>query len=82
MNGDSLYPNSTETMAERAWRYGEGAFPYRPSNGVTWFGDGSSMTKWGVDTARGQRHILAQVCARIGTDLNTRHLASIDWSPA
>lgn len=49
---------TTETIAERAWRYGESAFIYRRQAGVTWFADGSSLSRWDVDTPRGVRHVL------------------------
>lgn len=73
---------TTETMAERAWRYGESAFVYHRVGGVSWFDDGSCLTRWGVDTARGARHTLDGVWARTGMDLNVSHPDAVDWSAA
>ncbi|MDS4060539.1 MAG: hypothetical protein RKP73_18525 [Candidatus Contendobacter sp.] len=73
---------TTETDAERAWRYGESAFRFRRANGVTWFGDGSCLTKWSVDTPRGVRHTLDQVRARTGMNLDGSYLDAVDWSAA
>lgn len=72
---------TTETDAERAWRYGESAFRFRSACGVIWFGDGSCMTKWSVDTARGVRHTLDEVRARTGINLDLSHVDEVDWRP-
>lgn len=37
------YPNTTETMAERAWRYGEQGVPHWRWGGYQWFIDGSAL---------------------------------------
>jgi hypothetical protein len=47
------YPNSTETMAERAWRYGEQGVPHSSKGGgFLWFADDSAMGHWEVETRR------------------------------
>ncbi len=44
--------NTTESMAERAWRYGEAELPHRDlGNGFLLFDDGSAMGDEDVDTA-------------------------------
>ena len=72
---------TTETDAERAWRYGESAFRFRRANGVIWFGDGSCLTRWSVDTPRGVRHTLDEVRARTGINLDLSHVDEVDWRP-
>lgn len=51
MNAFPIWPNSTETMAERAWRYGFDAEPGRFERGILidrwWYPDGS-MVSWNV----------------------------------
>ncbi len=53
--------NTTESMAEWAWRYGEVGVPHHRVNGVSrvrFFIDGSFMDGWSVDSARGIRHVI------------------------
>jgi hypothetical protein len=50
-------PSSTETDAERAWRYGETANKrYLSADGHVMFADGSSIYRGKVDTPRSLRH--------------------------
>lgn len=44
------YPNSTETMAELAWRYGEQGVRHWSGGGYLWFPDGTAMNRWQVHT--------------------------------
>lgn len=76
MNAPANWPNSTETMAERAWRYGETGFVCRKQNGIVWFSDGSCMARWYVDTDRGVRHKLEVIRALYGLDLTVESLYS------
>lgn len=55
------YPNATETMAERAWRYGEAGLPHKKSQGTRAFADGSMLYFNRVYTARTLRHLLDRV---------------------
>ena len=63
------YPNSTETMAERAWRYGEQGVPHRPDSGYCYFPDGSRLGRWAVDTPHSLRRVydvMDATAARMG----------------
>jgi hypothetical protein len=54
-----LYPNATETLAERAWRYGETGLPHHSVGGYWLFADGSSLwRRWCVHTARSHRRVV------------------------
>ena len=48
-------PNSTETMAELAWRYGEQGVPCWWDGRTYQFPDGSALTRWRVHTPRSWR---------------------------
>lgn len=47
-----------ECDAERAWRYGENEMKCRKVWGTLFFEDGSCMSRWFVDTARGFRYTM------------------------
>lgn len=50
-------PNTTETLAELAWRYGETAKKrYLSADGHVMFADESSIYRGKVDTPRSLRH--------------------------
>lgn len=50
--------NTTESMAEWAWRYGEVGVPHRDlGDGFLSFEDGSAMGNQDVDTAISWRHM-------------------------
>lgn len=46
------HPNATESMAERAWRYGEQGVPHWAGGGYLWFIDGSAMSHWQIESRR------------------------------
>lgn len=50
--------NTTESMAELAWRYGENCLPFRKIGGTCFFIDGSCMGRRGVDSALGFRYVV------------------------
>lgn len=59
MNPKFDYPNTTETMAELAWRYGMAGTPCKCIGGYWLFPDGSSIWRhWHVNTPRCHRRIV------------------------
>lgn len=63
------YSNSTETMAELAWRYGEQGVIGWWDGRTYQFPDGSAMTRWRVHNSRSWRRraeIMDATAVRLG----------------